>query len=298
MKKRFAFTMLELLFVIVIMGILGKFGVEFLARAYDNFLFAKINDDLQSRSASSVEFITKRLENRIKKSASAFDPTTNTRTYIMGGVDVNATVLEWIAAEDDGFRGIQAPIWSGVIDLNLSNGTRLISPGSNFNDLDALIRVLSNNNSDINDSAIYFIDAVFTSTNEWGYDNNPITDQVHALHPVVEVNSTTLASPAAPTNVDTFSGKEVSEYYKLSWTANAVSLEDYNNTTNMGNLYFYYDYQPWQGETYLANGKKVLLAQGVNTFRFRSAGSLIKIQVCAKSRLTEEYALCKEKTVF
>lgn len=67
-NNRFAFTMLELIFVIVVMGILGTYGVEFLARAYESFIFSKINYDLQSKSGATVEFISKRLEHRIKRS--------------------------------------------------------------------------------------------------------------------------------------------------------------------------------------------------------------------------------------
>ena len=66
MLKRNAFTMIELIFVIVIMGIIGKFGVEFLAQAYKSFIFSKINHELHSTSEQAVEIIAKRLENRIR----------------------------------------------------------------------------------------------------------------------------------------------------------------------------------------------------------------------------------------
>jgi len=42
MKTRAAFTMIELIFVIVVMGIIGKFGVEFLAQAYKSFIFSSV----------------------------------------------------------------------------------------------------------------------------------------------------------------------------------------------------------------------------------------------------------------
>jgi len=53
------------------------------------------------------------------------------------------------------------------------------------------------------------------------------------------------------------------------------------------------------GEEY-TDGKKVLLAENVSTFRFISLGSLMKIQVCIKSDLLEgeEHSICKDKTVF
>ncbi|MDH4944562.1 type II secretion system protein [Sulfurimonas sp. C5] len=295
MKKRAAFTMLELIFVIVVMGFLGTYGVEFLARAYSNFIFTKVNDDLQSRSETAVEFIAKRLEFRIKKSSRAINTTAGTWNYIHGGIsDDNADVLEWIAADDDGFRGTTFPLWSGVIDLTSSTNNALVSPGSDFGGVSALISNLSD--STLNDSAIYFIDSKFSFTNPWGY-NGAIANQDETLHPI----QTTGVNDTLAPNGSNFSGKEISEYYKLTWTANAVRLENYNNATKMGDLYFYYDYQPWQGEAY-TSGKRVLLAEDISAFRFRSAGALIKIQVCAKSDLLKdengEYALCKEKTVF
>jgi len=297
-NKRKAFTMLELIFVIVIMGILGKFGVEFIARAYDSFIFSKINNNLQSKSASAVEFIAKRLEYRIKKSVISRNLVTNTYNYLSdtGLSDSNATVLEWISADNDGFRGLNAPFWSGTIDLNASTSARLISPGTNLSTTNTQIGVFSyTNGADINDTAIYFIGSYLSAVNPWGYDG-VINDQNHTMHPI---NSGANPNELWPGTVADFTGVEVFEYYKLAWTAYAIELGDYNDTTHIGNLYFYYDYRPWKGETYATHGKRVLLAEGINTFRFRSAGSLIKVQVCAKSELTgEEYALCKEKTVY
>jgi prepilin-type N-terminal cleavage/methylation domain-containing protein len=300
-KKRYAFTMLELIFVIVIMGILGKYGVEFLARAYDNFIFSKINNDLQARSEASVEFITKRLEHRIKASTRAINTVTATWDYTSDTIgDNNATVLEWIASDDEDFRGGTAPLWSGVIDINTttSSATALVSPESNFTYVDNNISVLSNGTSGLNDSVIYFVTSPVVPEvgDPQGFYANISASgsQNHTLHPI---QLTTTPNTLAPLTGN-FSGIAVYEYYKLSWTANAVVLEDYNTSTNLGNLYFYYNYQPWQGEDYNTNGTRVLLAKDISAFRFRSAGTLIKIQVCAKSDLTEEYALCKEKSVF
>jgi len=298
-NNRRAFSMLELIFVIVIMGILGKFGVEFIAKAYENFIFSKINNDLQAKSASAVEFIAKRLEYRMKKSVITRNLATGTLNYLSdtGLSDENATVLEWVSSDIDSFRGTVAPLWSGIIDLNSSNATRLVSTATNLAAVNSLISILSyHNNADVNDTAVYFIGSYLSIANPWGY-NGAIVDQNETLHPI---RSGANANELWPdTGAVDFSSREVFEYYKLAWTAYAVELGDYNDTTHIGNLYFYYDYRPWEGETYNVNGKKVLLAEGINTFRFRSAGSLIKVQVCAKSELTgEEYALCKEKTVY
>ena len=294
--KHQAFTMIELIFVIVIMGIIGKFGTEFLAQAYESFIFSKINNDLQERSSSSIEFISKRLEHRIKQSLIARNPTTGTYNFLsnVGLTDDNATVLEWVATDIEGFNGTTAPLWSGILDLNASNSNRLISLGTNTGTANTQIVNLSNGTADINDTAIYFLTTLPTPTNPWGYAG-AIVDQNETLHPI---RSGANANELWPRGSN-FAGKEAFEFYKLTWTAYAIELGDYNDTTHIGNLYLYYNYRPWNGETYAANGTKVLLAENINTFRYRAAGSLVKIQICAKSPLTgEEYALCKEKTIY
>ncbi len=294
-NTRKAFTMLELIFVIVIMGIIGKFGTEFVARAYESFIYSKINNDLQAKSASAVEFIAKRLEHRIKDSTisrNTTPPGSYGFVHDLGLPDPDATVLEWIATDIDSFRGTTRPSWSAIIDLTSTNANRIISTSSELNTTNAQISILSNATAGINNSAIYFIGSG-TITNPWGYDG-AILDQNHALHPIqLGVNIDEIRP-----RFSNFAG-DIYEYYKLAWTAYAIELGDYDDVLKIGNLYLYYNYRPWNGETYLANGTKVLLAEGINTFRYRSAGSLIKIQVCAKSDLTgEEHALCKEKTVY
>jgi len=299
--NRHAFTMIELIFVITIMGILGKFGTEFLATAYKSFIFSKINNNLQEKSASAIEFISKRLESRIKTSVIARNVTVtpNTINYVNGSglSDSDATVLEWIATDIEGFRGNSTPLWSGIIDLDttVSNASKLISPTSNFTAVSTQMALLSPTGKTLTGAAIYFIRSFSIGTNPWGY-GGAIGDQTELLHPIKKgTNQNELISNIAGFN---FAGVRVYEYYKLVSTAYAVELGDYDNTNKIGNLYLYYDYRPWLGQKF-TDGKKVLLAENINTFRFRGTGSLIKIQVCAKSDLkNEEYALCKEKTVY
>ena len=300
MLKRSAFTMIELIFVIVVMGIIGKFGVEFLAQAYKSFIFSKINHELQSTSEQTVEFIAARLQNRIKDSVIARTGAVSTFTPIQGASGNTYKVLEWIASDEDGFRGTTKPLWSGIIDLenNSSSTTVLVSPETNTTASAALITILSNSQSTFNNSALYFIGSN-NDINAYGWDGTAITDQFSVMHPITSVAGANNEDKFAPA-VGNFSGIDVYEYYKLSWTANAVVMENYDTTTKMGNLYFYHNYQPWNGEKYYDNNDsdhKSLIMENVSTFQFISIGAIMKIQVCTKSRLVEEYSLCKEKTV-
>ena len=303
--KRSAFSMIELIFVIVIMGIIGKFGVEFLAQSYKNFIFSSINNRLQADSAFSVEYIAARLQYRIKDSVIARKILTSPATApdtvpINQASGSNYNVIEWIATDVEGFRGLSSvgtpylPSWSGIIDLyNLaSTTTNLVSPSTNTGDIDTLIKALSYGNSNIADAAIYSIGANSDVMNSFGWSG--ALTQSGIMHPITSV----VGQPTQFTssNGNNFSGSDISEYYKLSWTANAIEYKD-NGTGKSGTLTFYWDYQPWNGETAAQNAKSAVIMENVSTFQFKAIGSIMKIQVCTKSTIIEEYSLCKEKTI-
>jgi len=303
MRVTKAFTMIELVFVIVIMGILGKFGVEFLAQAYKGFIFSNVNHTLQSQSAQALDFIASRLQYRIKDSVIVREGA-NTNFTAIGSVAAGTkyTVLEWVASDIDGFRGYTKPKWSGIIDLSASSPTRLNSPDTNTTDVDSLISQLSDGNSSISDSALYFIGSN-NDINAYGWNGVPISNQVGAvMHPIKAGTAGTDFVPRdgsnsdAGTNTNTFAGVDVYEYYKLSWTANAIVYTP--GTNNKGTLTFYYHYQPWNGEKFYTDAQHSIIMENVSTFQFVSIGSLLKIQVCTKSDLVEEHSLCKEKTIF
>jgi len=307
MYKRFAFTMIELIFVIVIMGILAKFGFEFLAQAYTAYIHQQINHTLQTNSGMAVEQIAKRLEYRIKDSVVARETKTSDPIPIS---DTNTsktyTILEWIAYDNEGFRGDTKPYWSGIIDLNKSNATTLYSPDTNTSEVNTLIQTLSYMNSTIADAALYFIGANADITRDFGWAGSEhnqswIDAQRGAMHPIQNVTiGTDIEQKFQSSTTSDFTGIDIYEYYQLAWTAYAIAIEDYNSTTKQGNLVLYWGYQPWNGESILNADNNTTIMENVSTFQFMSIGSILKIQVCTNSDLLEdeEYSLCKEKTVF
>lgn len=301
--RRAAFTLIELIFVIVIMGLLANYGVELLSKAYKNFIFTKVNNSLQANSAMAVESIAARLQYRIKDSVIARE-TDNNFSALSGYTAGTAPILEWVGYNIEGFRGNSGtmPNWSGIIDMDLSSSTALVSPATNTAKIQTLITALSNGNSGINDAALYFIGSD-SDINNYGWNGVALTNQnTSVMHPINAVGGQVTQFVSGIGGVD-FSGADIYEYYQLAWTAYAVGISDYNAATNTGTLMLYYDYQPWLGETYLLQSdgtstKSAILMENVSTFRFMAAGSILKIEVCVKSDLLEEYSLCKEKTVF
>jgi len=294
MKIRAAFTMIELIFVIVIMGIIGKFGVEFLAQAYRSFIFSSVNNALHSKSAMAVEFISSRLQYRIKDSVIARAGTVGAVTGIGSASGATFTVLEWVSTDIDGYRGTDTPNWSGIIDLDHISATNslLISPATDINATDSLISTLSYGTKGVDNAALYFIGSNSDVTTDYGW-NGVLGDQTGAMHPI---NANTGTANQFTPSVSNFTGIDIYEYYKLAWTAYAIVNAD-ADADGDDDLILYYDYQPWNGDT-LADARQSVLMEDVNTFQFTAIGSIIKIQVCANSQLVEDYSLCKEKTIF
>jgi prepilin-type N-terminal cleavage/methylation domain-containing protein len=307
MMKRKAFSLIELIFVIIIIGILSKFGIDLMVQAYNNYIASKANHVLQSNSQMAVELISSKLQYRIKDSviAKKDDNITFKALSNVLPTDVDYVALEWIGYDVEGMRGTQEPLWSGVIDVDNVNttATNLVSPGTDTNALTTHIEAISNGLSDINQTALYFIGSNTDVMIDFGWSGNGayLQDQNGSLHPV-EVSG---ADSFAPLTGD-FTNVRISEYYQLAWSAYAAVIENYNDITKSGDLVLYYNYQPWQGEQFSdfvsntdTNGiRKTTIMENISTFRFSATGSVVKIQVCANSDLLEEYSICKEKVIF
>jgi len=278
---RRAFTMIELIFVIVIMGILGKFGVEFLANAYETYFTTTLHNRLQQQSEAAVTQLAARLQYRIK-----------------GSVEISSsgTMLRWIGFDIDGWRGswdgtMNVPNWSGFINLETSatpNVSLLRTPESNNTTISNTIAALSGDKT-IADAAIIFTGASNPTSTIW--DGAVIDQSGELAHPI----NSSGASDFQPT-LDDFSGVDVYEFYKLAWSAYAVEL---NTTSN--ELKLYYNYQPWSSVAAKRDrfAHSSVLMENVKSFTYQTIGDVIKVQVCVNDdNIGGGFSVCKEKTVF
>jgi prepilin-type N-terminal cleavage/methylation domain-containing protein len=310
-RLRNAFTMLELVFVIIIMGIVGTIGVEIFRNAYDAYMSSAVNQKLQSETELALKQIANRLQYRFKDSIIARKSTGFVGLSSTTAADQNYTAVEWVGYDIDGWlgtwdgtAGFHIPTWSGFIDVDHGSATSdvLVSPGSDLRDggrADTVIDSLGG--SRVNNCAIFFTGANTNVQKDYGWDYSDYNISNTAAHPINYAgNKDRIATTAAYS----FTGMDVYEQYKLAWTAYALVIEDGDGDGKDDELNLYYDYQPWEGDTYDNNGTASLLVDNVTTFKFQAIGDILRVQLCVDNNATgnipekEYYSLCKEKVIF
>lgn len=303
MYFRRAFSMLELVFVIVIIGILGKFGVELLANSYQQYIQSEIASRQAAESAYAVEFIAKRLEYRIKESVIVRKSADfNDFDSLEGHGNDTHEVLEWVGYDIEGLRGLQTtPLWSGIFnkETTFTTPNEVFSPATDTSQINTLISILSYGSSGINDAALFMMGDENDYLTGYGWNGNPVQDINQSMKAIQSdanvskfLSNVTLPSGA----ISGFNTSNLinldNQTYKLAWSAYAVVFD---TTTNQ--LLFYYDYQPWNGDRY-TDGRVSIIMNNVSTFLKGQEAKIMRIVVCTENqRFGDAYSVCKEKTI-
>ena len=304
-----AFTLLELVVVIVVLGIIAMMSFNAIMNIYSNYFQTRTVNELETQTEIALEQISKRLEHPIKpsviarKTDGAFLALNDNRVNL----DAKYEILEFIPYAYEIFNDVpsgsnKAGRYSGYVDLaNSSPTTGLISPGSNFTtevietikDLtckDDASGCVDFENKDGGVVAI-FSDVYYNVQDSFGYKG--ISNLDIAKVGVKSIDGDTL-------EISGFDGKQISEQYHLAYTANAIVPEqsaDPKDTANgVFDLNLYYDYRPWMGQGY-KNGEKATLAKNVTRFVFTEKNGVIVLKLCMRAK-NSEITICKSKAVY
>ena len=310
-----AFTLLELVVVIVVLGIIAMMSFNAIMNIYSNYFQTKTVNELETQTEIALEQISKRLEHRIKPSVIARKTDGAFLALNDSGVNLDSKyeILEFIPYAYEIFNdvpsGNKAGRYSGYADLAKSSpATGLISPGSNFStevvetikDLtcreDTNATCVDFENKDGGVVAI-FSDVYYNVQDSFGYKGN-ITKldiaKVGVKGGQSGLNGNTL-------EISGFANKQISEQYHLAYTANAIVPEQSADPKDAANgvfdLNLYYDYRPWMGEKYKKNGEKATLAKNVTRFVFTEKNGVIVLKLCMRAK-NSEITICKSKAVY
>ena len=316
--------MLELIFVIVILGVVASIGSSVIVKVYESYIVQRAVHRASLKTELAVNLLANRLTYRIDTSVLAHQPGAFAAADMLPlrALPIAAAnthrALEWIGYDNDGFstQGSQAtlptlPAWSGFVDLTnpLTTYASVLSTGSSL--LNETI-ILNNLFPNMANPAMLFL-ANNYHNNVGG--NTPYT--ATCLHRIGGAAGCMfpLQFPFLAGTQFNFNGEGdrvagnmlYTEFYQLAASAYAVVPEPNDavgrltaNGTNVWDLFFYSDYQPWEGnprETYI-NGTRSLLLPNVSVFRFTQEENSIRIKICSIESIGgTDISICKEKAV-
>jgi prepilin-type N-terminal cleavage/methylation domain-containing protein len=306
--KRGAFTMVELILVIVIFGIIASIGADIIARMYQNYVQARTINYLQAQSEITLQQIAKRLQYRIKTSAVAHRSNLLALSTLQLGnanVDESYDVIEWIGYSNEAMLDVGGnPGWSGFIDLAASSSAAgtLSTPGSNLDFANTVIDELTNGEVTLTNrrTALIFkgppddVAGIGTVQGFWGGGAG-----------VPDYTTIVTRSNDETFNIVGGAPRSIYEQYHLAHTAYAIvpnlAIPDGSNTNFR--LELRYNFQPWlAGGTYdSADTDRAVLADNVNLFRVQQIGSTIHLKLCLhdneRSGTGDFVVACKEEVV-
>ncbi len=299
MKRKTAFTMIEMIFVIVILGIVASIGSSIIAKIYENYIYSKTINELQSKTETTLEEIAKRLSFRVKGATIARFNSSPESSDIKALQDANDSyqILEWIGDNYEGFEGNSSgPGWSGFIDLDSSetNQTQIKTSGSDLSYATDIIYALSNgdvNLSSPSSSVGLLYPGIPDDFNVTKYGWNDWTGAIHHEY-VFKVQQTSKDILKFTEN----DSNTTYEHYRLSWSAYALVPKGNDGDYN---LTLYYNYRPWMGEKY-EDASHSIIATNVNVFKFVEIGNVIRLKLCLFKKIGNDFniSFCKEKAVF
>ncbi|WP_295421800.1 type II secretion system protein [Sulfurovum sp.] len=302
-----AFTLLEVVFVIVILGVVSSIGSSVIVQTFDSYIMQRSVHNAGIKTELAINQLANRLIYRMDLSLLARKPgqtgtVQSTDFYPARSVPLNKreefSALEWIGYDNDSFDTYIAPRWSGYCDLNSTKTTysQIDSVGSNNNNMYTIIKHYTGT-TDGTGGALRFLTAntglqPYTSACLYGGKS------AGCMFPV-NIKSARYFTFTGDGN-RTAGQMVYSEFYQYATSAFTVvpTKSDIINGLQVYDLDLYYGYQPWQDESYL-DGQKSTLLKNVSVFRFKKEENAVRLKLCVIERIsdTDQVSICKEKAV-
>ncbi len=292
-----AFTLLEVVFTLVVLGIVASITSEIIAKVYEQNLLSLASSKALSKTELALETIAKRLGYRVMDSGIAILDKNHPDNMVPLTSEVEGyEILEWIGYSYESFLGefngsYNAPGWSGLIDLDNSdtNASQFITPGSTLAYAKDIIQALFNKDLDDASSniAIIFRGGVHTTDAVNAYYKAPYPE-VFGIYRINDENDTLHFTDTGP--------KTLYEQYYLVASAYAIVPEKSGDEYN---LTLYYNFQPWENEKFI-DGNTTVLVTGVTKFKFRKVDKVIEIALCTREHISQDINItyCGKKVIY
>ena len=315
MKK--AFTLIELIVVMIITGILATIAVEILLKVSQNYVISKAQNRIVFEEDLIINKIAAKLENRLPNSVIATECNATNNDCARGNVKdfisiqeltpQNASkypVIEWIIKDIYSKRGEWngsqvIPGWGNFVDLkktqkNANDDYNITIPYSNMSiikeidgnwteawGISGYENVFENNLSTLIFSGPDGRGAFNDINHSYGwYETLDSDNKAQKVFAIVkdDINTTLNNATIRVKTIDDTNDTTVYEGFFIVSGAQAI-VPVYNVNSDDYNLTFIQNYYPWKKQNYM-DGNRSLLATHVVQFKFKEEGGRMVIYLC------------------
>ena len=322
MVKR-AFTLIEMIFVIVILSFIITGGLIVASKIYKRNLIASKALELSFDTQLVIDKLANRLYYRIPLSAIGYDPNTHDFKYL-GDIegDENYTVFEWISESFDIQNGLN---FSGFADLYASKKPILKAIDFNASDINETLQNKFNRSDDFKN----FVGIIFAGSfdrgdeasiddynNSFGWHGNE-AKYVYVISDYNQSGNDTNLSLKEANGSDITNARIYEKFYLVDSAYAIARGEDINTSADCivnlnipeneinNTLFLFYDYRPWKGETFCADdngsaaGSVEVLSKNIKGFYIKSVNSHLELFFRAVYKRGDVVVkISKQKVVF
>jgi prepilin-type N-terminal cleavage/methylation domain-containing protein len=329
MVKR-AFTLIELIVVIVILGLISIGSFNMLKGMFERYYQSGIITDFSVSSQALLDESSYILYYRIPLTVIGYNPDNGDFKRIQDIDTDDYSVFEWIAEAYDVKKHIIYDIhkgFSGFIDLDASDRDTLTLVAKDFNltDVNKTENSIFDKNEDLNKTVAIIFAGRFDKgdesanddyNNSYGYHGNE-HKKVFMVKSFKQVDNDTNMTM----NDDIKGNKVYAKYYladsayaisrgeRLNTDADCIKNLDIPNDEVNNTLFLFYDYRPWEKETFCADpngsgqsGKVSILSKDVTAFRVRAVGYHLELKVQLEKPIykgsDKNITIAKQKVAF
>lgn len=316
-----AFSLLELIFVIVVLGLVASMAVNVIMTVYGSYLDTKSIDMLSKKSEFALEQVKMRLEKRVKTPGATIVRDASGTPFTIEEANGEFRVIEWLGVDIDSFYGAfdsskNRAGWNGFIDVDSpqTNANQVRTAGSRLDFATTILNDKYQGRLDLEGATASPVLlfrilpplGAFRARDGFGWSGTVGIGQggtYRRVHPVRCGSANCTTNP----NILQFSsalpsGTRIYEKYDLVSSAYALVFDKTERSVRL-----YYDYRPWLGETYLNDAKNSLLVNNVENFLISTSdmqndvsdnlGHLLRVIISVEDNATadgESYKLKKE----
>ena len=308
MKK--AFTLVEIITTIVILGILSAGTLVSIKHLYLKVAKTKTLSDLSSDSQVIVDQISSLFSERVPSTVIGYKKDGSFETiYNLNSI---YNIIEWIGVASESFK---SGYYSGFVDLNASDKNSLTLSSPNIN-ISGINNTMHNKfNANLRDIALMFAgsfdNGLLTLSNDFNNSFGWHGNNHNQIYKISNISSNSITLATSP--------KEIYEKYYLVDSAyaiargddidlNATCIKDLNQSDNNNTLFLFYNYRPWEGHTFCADpngsgqdGNVTILSKNVKGLEFKLINNDILFNLTLEKKVRgsqNSIIVSKQKVVF